>query len=539
MHLPGSYATIVGVRRLPCALCLLVAGCLASGPARGPTVLPASTAALEDSIAAWYATDPAGTGVLGGAWAEALARAVAEGLRSRGDEPRALSTLARLGGWYFGEISAGRHPTSAQSERAAERLGFLGQLHAASVFPLGAEVPGAWPDVLAQLPRNAIVNRYGVWLSPEGQTAVVVFAAVELTLEPFAREPRPGEVLRLRGAIGRRFARGEVYLTPPAGAVTRTALAGRDLDVSLPLSSTGIYRVEVMGDGPSGPVVLANAPVYVGVDEPRADDAAAGAGATGAGAAERMFALLNGARRDAGLAPLVFDPQLATIARAYCDEMVRGHFFGHVSPTTGTVADRVRRAGIAASMVGENVSQGESPEAAHQGLMDSPGHRANMLDPRFTHVGVGVVATNAEPPLVATLVFLRRSDPSRLTAADVTAAIASLRARRRVPPAATDPVLTAAAEAGTRAFASGAAGSKGQAMDLAEAALVREDRRRGVVRSKACAEWLEIYELADLEDVALLSNPAVKGVGLGVAWRADTAPAGLAVLVLADGAGCK
>ena len=152
--------------------------------------------------------------------------------------------------------------------------------------------------------------------------------------------------------------------------------------------------------------------------------------------------------------------------------MAASHFFGHVSPTTGTVADRIRRAGVLTSILGENVSQGDSAESAHQGLMDSPGHRATMLDPRFTHVGIGVAHTDAGPPLVATLVFARRPDPARLTAPDVIAAIVTFRRARRVDAFTPDPVLTAAAEA-DRAYASGGA-RRGRAMASSNETLRRE-----------------------------------------------------------------
>ena len=75
-------------------------------------------------------------------------------------------------------------------------------------------------------------------------------------------------------------------------------------------------------------------------------------------------------------------------------------------------------------------------------------------------------------------------------------------------------------------------------MTVAEGALVREDRKKGIVRAKGCAEWLEIHELSDLGDVALLANPHVRAAGIGVTLRKDTAPVSLAVLVLVDGANC-
>ncbi|HEX2659960.1 MAG TPA: CAP domain-containing protein, partial [Polyangia bacterium] len=434
---------------------------------------------------------------------------------------------------------AGRNPNSAVSESAAARFGFLGALHAASVFSLKGDLAaGPWRDVLSELPRNVPVNRFGVWTSPDGTVGSVVFATVELALAPFPRHVARGASLRLRGQIAPRHQRAQVFLTPPAGPVERHDLPGRAVDLQLRLAQPRIYRVEVMGDGAAGPVVLANVPVFVDAAEPAVSTAVAGAPVEATAAAAQMLSLLNRARADAHLPALVWDPELAAVALAYSQEMVAGHFFAHVSPTTGTVADRVRRAGIGLTIVGENISQGESVQSAHEGLMDSPGHRANMLDPRFTHVGIGVETTRSGPPLVATLVFARRPDPSRLTAPQVVAAINALRKERRLPHALPDPALQAAATAGIDAFAKGTATTKDRAMEAAETTLRREDRRLGLTRAGGCAEWLEILELDELRELPLLASPQLKKLGLAVTMARSGNPAPLVVLVLVDGTRC-
>jgi uncharacterized protein YkwD len=63
----------------------------------------------------------------------------------------------------------------------------------------------------------------------------------------------------------------------------------------------------------------------------------------------------------------------------------------HVSPTTGSVVDRVRAAHIPTRIVLENIARGFGLREAHQALMNSPGHRANLLSTEVTHVGIGVV----------------------------------------------------------------------------------------------------------------------------------------------------
>ena len=519
----------------------------AGGPAPGASARAVSSLdagpASSPPAAASYLTDPGVAGVVGGPVADRLALDILATLRARGDAAEPESSLAALASWYYRQVAAGMSPSSPQSEAAAARLGFVGALHAASVFPLDA--PGRadreWREVLGELAHNMPVNRFGVWLSPDDRTAVVVFATVEMTLEPFPRRLPRGGTVRLVGRIADRFVRGGVYLTLPGGAVQETPVAGRSVDATLRLGAPGIYRLEIMGDGPSGPVVLGNVPLYVDVPEPTPGRQAEGTPAGGAaGAAERMMTLLNEARRAAGAPPLGFDADLARVALAYSEEMVAGHFFGHVSPTTGTVVDRLRRAGIAALIVGENVSQGDSAEAAHQGLMDSPGHRANMLDRRFTHAGIGVAPTGSEPPLLATIVFARRPAPERLTAPDLLAEVASLRRAHHVAVAAVDPVLQAAAEAGLLATEPGGGeASKDTIMNAAGAALLREDRRLGIKRSGGCAEWIEILERDDLKEVGLLVSPGVKKIGLAAGLRATGRPRPLGVLILVESNGCR
>jgi uncharacterized protein YkwD len=76
--------------------------------------------------------------------------------------------------------------------------------------------------------------------------------------------------------------------------------------------------------------------------------------------------------------------------------MLEGQFFSHSDPGTGTTSgDRIRSTGYFDSSngwgYGENIAMGySSPNATMVGWMNSPGHRANILNPSFTHLGVGV-----------------------------------------------------------------------------------------------------------------------------------------------------
>src|SRR5206468_3912660 len=91
-----------------------------------------------------------------------------------------------------------------------------------------------------------------------------------------------------------------------------------------------------------------------------------------------------------GLRPLAMDQRLREVARAHSAEMFQLGYFSHNSPVSGSPADRLRRAGLSLAIAGENLAYAPSVEVAHQGLMASPGHRANILEAGYSRVGIGV-----------------------------------------------------------------------------------------------------------------------------------------------------
>lgn len=108
-------------------------------------------------------------------------------------------------------------------------------------------------------------------------------------------------------------------------------------------------------------------------------------------AEERMLTLVNEERVNAGLKPLVTDPRLRDVALAHSEDMFRQSYFAHESPNGDTPADRVRNAGIGYFVTGENLAYAPSVEVAHTGLMNSPGHRRNILAASFGRVGIAVI----------------------------------------------------------------------------------------------------------------------------------------------------
>ncbi len=118
------------------------------------------------------------------------------------------------------------------------------------------------------------------------------------------------------------------------------------------------------------------------------------AGAVNASAGEaRMLELVNQARNQAGLPSLYAEQQLTDFARAYSSEMMQYDFFGHVSPVSGNLQQRIAARGITGwTLAGENIAKAPSVDVAFEALMNSPGHRENILRPEFNCIGIGVVA---------------------------------------------------------------------------------------------------------------------------------------------------
>lgn len=107
------------------------------------------------------------------------------------------------------------------------------------------------------------------------------------------------------------------------------------------------------------------------------------------GAEAQMLDLVNEERRRQRLKPLVRDASLDDVARAHSIDMLKRGYFGHVTPDGRTPSDRMRVSGVRFGSAGENLALAPTVSLAHQGLMESSGHRANILGPDFGRVGIG------------------------------------------------------------------------------------------------------------------------------------------------------
>jgi uncharacterized protein (TIGR03000 family) len=128
-----------------------------------------------------------------------------------------------------------------------------------------------------------------------------------------------------------------------------------------------------------------------------------------------VLELTNIERARAGLPPLKADPRLCQAARQHTANMAQHNVLAHTLAGT-TFVDRMRRAGYVHAAAGENCAQGQqSPAAAVASWMQSPGHRSNLLNPRYTEIGIGI-ASSASGEKFYTQLFARPADAAGLLA---------------------------------------------------------------------------------------------------------------------------
>ncbi|MBA3515055.1 MAG: CvpA family protein [Pyrinomonadaceae bacterium] len=104
-----------------------------------------------------------------------------------------------------------------------------------------------------------------------------------------------------------------------------------------------------------------------------------------------MLRLVNKERIAAGLRALAPDPELTEVARRHASDMFARGYFSHDTPEGRDPFDRMRAEDIRFLTAGENLALARTVQIAHTGLMNSPGHRANILRSEFGRVGIGIL----------------------------------------------------------------------------------------------------------------------------------------------------
>lgn len=106
---------------------------------------------------------------------------------------------------------------------------------------------------------------------------------------------------------------------------------------------------------------------------------------------QTMVSLVNQERVKAGLTKLTVDIEVSRVARIKSRDMIEQDYFSHQSPTYGSPFEMLKKFNIQYRAAAENIACNQGVTDAHQALMESPGHRKNILNTQYTHIGIGIV----------------------------------------------------------------------------------------------------------------------------------------------------
>jgi len=110
----------------------------------------------------------------------------------------------------------------------------------------------------------------------------------------------------------------------------------------------------------------------------------------------KLFNLLNQERAKAGQPKLQWDYHLAEAARAHAQLLANRRALSHQFLGEAALGERIGATSLRFNAAAENVGEGDAVEKIHQGLMNSPEHRANILSPKYNAIGLAIVAKDDE-----------------------------------------------------------------------------------------------------------------------------------------------
>lgn len=330
--------------------------------------------------------------------ARALARlALEQSAREAADPEAVAAELSRAGGWD--------PPPRALAVRGSppERAG---------------EMLASHRD-LANLPAT----HFGVGTRSDGDlgAAVLLFTVRRAQLEPFPRAAQPNSRSELCGRLAFPLHDAQVVVSGPEG-LSRPPMSPSDrrdrFCAQVRFGRTGTYTIEVEAQSATGPEVAALFYVAVGTPAPAPRHGGEGPSPETADtrkAEAQVLAAINGRRRADGLPPLARSALLDSVAADHSREMAAMGYFAHVSPVSGDVGERLRRAGFAFRRVAENLGEAESALAAERIIERSPAHLLNVLDSRVTLVGIGTakVQRGSLRNVLLTVIFASPQSPEK------------------------------------------------------------------------------------------------------------------------------
>ncbi|WP_406209683.1 sigma-70 family RNA polymerase sigma factor [Streptomyces sp. NBC_01017] len=186
---------------------------------------------------------------------------------------------------------------------------------------------------------------------------------------------------------GNHISDAELPVVSPSPAVSRTPSPPVSRSAS---AKPSVSRSSISAPRPSAPTPKAPPSTQQpAVPAPAPESAPDNGGASGEEG--QVIALVNKERTAAGCGPVTSSAQLAGAAVNHSNDMAERGFFDHVSPDGTDPGDRITAAGYKWSTYGENIARGQQTAAeVMDGWMNSPGHRANILNCSFKEIGIGI-----------------------------------------------------------------------------------------------------------------------------------------------------
>ncbi len=230
----------------------------------------------------------------------------------------------------------------------------------------------------------------------DGTTVLSVVATDALAdMKSLPVTARVSQWITLEGKMLVAATEAKVVLLGPRGApkTVVASLTGDKIRSTFSVDQPGEWLVQVLATVSTGPRPVLEALVFAGVTPPTKFTRQSVPGEDAAkevkDEAEAILKMLNAARTSESATTLARDSALDKLAKAHSDEMAKAKMVGH-NVGTGDPSQRIKTAGIKASIAGENVASAASVQNAHRALWASPSHRSNMLSGQFKKVGIAV-----------------------------------------------------------------------------------------------------------------------------------------------------
>jgi uncharacterized protein YkwD len=447
-----------------------------------------------------------------------------------------LGALAQL-------LLDGRDPGSAPDARllelSARQKGVFDPILEGLIVPVPSDPASALLPLMAAKLDEQPFTHYGAALATQhGQRwLAVVLSSRRLALEPVPRAIATAVPIRLRGQLPEGAAHPRVeLLADGAQRVVLSLGAGRAFDVQVPTPRSGLYRIEIVADGPLGNAVLAKLQVYVGVPAPSRIELQPDARVPDLVALRAaLIANINRSREQAGLAALSVDSRLDAIAQQHSADMLEHGFIGHQSARSGDPKQRVSRAGLAPGLVLETIARAADPQTLTQSAREPTGEGRNLLARDVTHVGIGIVMLPDAhgPTFLATELFAQLAPAIDLATATprLLSLVNEARTRRGTSTLPLDDGLSEVARQAAQRFLAQPVANEQEVVDATD----RELGKFSLAYRRVNALLAVTHRLEDAATLEPALDPQAGGLGLGIALGQRAEQSGVLAIVMIVG----